>query len=67
MSEPKVTRDRRRMPLGWDDAVDLEQDPAVVPDLAEVEVPDDLRATIEAAMAKYPERHSAILPALAAA
>ena len=67
MSEPKVTRDRRRMPLGWDDAVDLEQDPAVVPDLAEVDVPEDLRATIEAAMAKYPLRHSAVLPALAAA
>lgn len=60
-------RDRRRMPLGWDDAVDLEGDPAVVPDLAEVEVPDDLRAAIEAAMAKYPRRHSATLPALAAA
>ncbi len=62
-----MQRDRRRMPLGWDDAVDLEQDPAVVPDLAEVDVPDDLRATIEATMAKYPLRHSASLPALAAA
>ena len=60
-------RDRRRMPLGWDDAVDLDRDPAVVPDLAEVDVPDDLRATIEATMAKYPLRHSAALPALAAA
>lgn len=67
MNEGKQMRDRRRMPLGWDDAVDLDRDPAVVPDLAEVEVPDDLRATIEAAMAKYPSRHSASLPALAAA
>ena len=67
MSTRRVLRDRRRMPLGWDDAVDLDRDPAVVPDLAEVEVPDDLRATIEAAMAKYPRRHSAALPALAAA
>ena len=67
MNERRVIRDRRRMPLGWDDAVDLERDPAVVPDLAEVDVPDDLRATIEAAMAKYPSRHSASLPALAAA
>ena len=67
MNEDKQVRDRRRMPLGWDDAVDLERDPAVVPDLAEVDVPDDLRATIEATMAKYPDRHSATLPALAAA
>ena len=67
MSDGKVARDRRRMPLGWDDAVDLERDAAVVPDQAEVDVPDDLRRTIEAAMARYPKRHSAALPALAAA
>ncbi len=67
MNEHKVMRDRRRMPLGWDDAVDLERDPAVVPDLAEVEVPAELREKIEATMAKYPLRHSATLPALAAA
>jgi NADH-quinone oxidoreductase subunit E len=67
VSEGKLARDRRRMPLGWDDAVDLERDPAVVPDQAEVDVPDDLRRTIEAAMARYPKRHSAALPALAAA
>lgn len=67
MNENKVIRDRRRMPLGWDDAVDLERDPAVVPDPAEVDVPDELRETIEASMAKYPLRHSAALPALAAA
>lgn len=67
MNEGKAMSDRRRMPLGWDDAVDLDRDPAVVPDPAEVDVPDDLRATIEAAMARYPSRHSATLPALAAA
>jgi NADH-quinone oxidoreductase subunit E len=67
VNERKVLRDRRRMPLGWDDAVDLDRDPAVVPDLAEVDVPDDLRAEIEATMANYPLRHSAALPALAAA
>ena len=67
MNEDKAISDRRRMPLGWDDAVDLERDPAVVPDLAEVDVPDGLRTTIEETMAKYPERHSATLPALAAA
>jgi NADH-quinone oxidoreductase subunit E len=32
-----------------------------------VEVPADLRAEIEAHMAKYPDRHSAVLPALGAA
>jgi NADH-quinone oxidoreductase subunit E len=32
-----------------------------------VEVPEGLRAEIEAHMAKYPDRHSAALPALAAA
>ncbi len=39
----------------------------MVPDPAEVEVPEELRTSIEAAMARYPERHSAALPALAAA
>jgi NADH-quinone oxidoreductase subunit E len=41
--------------------------PAVVPDPAEVEVPDELRREIEELMARYPERHSAALPALGAA
>jgi NADH-quinone oxidoreductase subunit E len=51
----------------WDEAVDLEMDPAVVPDLAETYVPDELRETIEAAMARYPDRRSAVMPALHAA
>ena len=55
------------LPPGWDEAVDLEADPAVVPDPAEVDVPADLREEIEALMAKYPDRHSATLPALGAA
>ena len=55
------------LPPGWDEAVSLEEDPATVPDPATVEVPDDLRAEIEAHMAKYPDRHSATLPALQAA
>jgi NADH:ubiquinone oxidoreductase subunit E len=59
--------DRRLVPIGWDEAVDLEQDPALVPDPAEVEVPEALRASIVATMARYPSRHSAALPALAAA
>jgi NADH-quinone oxidoreductase subunit F len=52
---------------GWDDAVDLSKDPAGIPDPALIEVPPDLRAEIEAHMADYPDRHSAALPALAAA
>jgi NADH-quinone oxidoreductase subunit E len=52
---------------GWDDAADLTKDPAVVPDPATTPVPTKLRAEIEAHMAKYPDRHSAVLPALAAA
>jgi NADH:ubiquinone oxidoreductase subunit E len=52
---------------GWDEAVDLNKDPAVIPDLAETYVPEDLKNTIEAAMAKYPDRRSAVMPALHAA
>jgi NADH-quinone oxidoreductase subunit E len=55
------------VPPGWDEAARLEDDPATVPDPATVEVPPELRAEIEAHMAKYPERHSATLPALGAA
>ncbi|HWF53590.1 MAG TPA: NAD(P)H-dependent oxidoreductase subunit E [Solirubrobacteraceae bacterium] len=49
---------------GWDDAVDLTKPPATVPDPALTPVSDELRAGIEAAMAKYPDRHSAAIPAL---
>jgi len=52
---------------GWDQAADLDKEPSGVPDPAAVEVPAQLRAEIEAAIARYPERHSAALPALAAA
>jgi len=52
---------------GWDRAVDLWKEPGVVPDPAEVHVPADLRAQIEDAMAKYPDRRSAVIPALHAA
>jgi NADH-quinone oxidoreductase subunit E len=52
---------------GWDAEVDLEKDPAVVPDAATTEVPAQLRQQIEAAMAKYPDRRSAVIPALHAA
>jgi (2Fe-2S) ferredoxin len=52
---------------GWDDAVDLTKDPAVVPDPATTPVPEDLREKVEAAMARYPDRRSASIPALHAA
>jgi NADH-quinone oxidoreductase subunit E len=52
---------------GWDTPADLEKDPATIPDPAIVEVPDALRAEIEAHMALYPETRSATLPALEAA
>ena len=52
---------------GWDQAADLDKEPAGVPEPALVEVPAALRREIEAAMALYPDRHSAALPALAAA
>jgi NADH-quinone oxidoreductase subunit E len=52
---------------GWDDAVDLTKDPAVIPDPATTAVPEDLRREIEAAMAKYPDRRSAAIPSLHAA
>jgi NADH:ubiquinone oxidoreductase subunit E len=52
---------------GWDDAVDLEKEPAPVPEPAVTPVPDELRAAIEAYMAKYPDRRSAVIPAIAAA
>jgi NADH:ubiquinone oxidoreductase subunit E len=52
---------------GWDSAVDLEKLPGVVPDPAEVYVPEELRAAIVDAMQKYPDRRSAVIPALHAA
>ena len=41
--------------------------PAVTPELAEIDVPEALQAEIEELMGRYPDRHSAALPALAAA
>ena len=52
---------------GWDDASDLTKEPATVPDEGTVAVPADLRAEIEAHMAKYPDRRSAAIPCLASA
>ena len=55
------------LPPGWDEGVQLDADPATIPDPGSVEVPAGLRAEIEGHMANYPDRHSAVLPALAAA
>jgi NADH:ubiquinone oxidoreductase subunit E len=55
------------LPKGWDQPADLERAPATVPDLAEIEIPKELQAEIEGLMSRYPDRHSAALPALAAA
>jgi NADH:ubiquinone oxidoreductase subunit E len=52
---------------GWDRPADLEKDPALIPDPASTQVPAELRKQIEDAMALYPERHSAAIPALHAA
>jgi NADH-quinone oxidoreductase subunit E len=52
---------------GWDESVDLTKDPQEVPDPATTPVPADLREEIERHMAKYPDRRSAAIPALAAA
>jgi NADH-quinone oxidoreductase subunit E len=52
---------------GWDRPADSSKDPALIPDPASTEVPAELRASIEVAMARYPERHSAAIPALHAA
>jgi NADH-quinone oxidoreductase subunit E len=51
----------------WDRPADLEKDPALVPAPGSVDVPEELRAQIEEAMARYPDRHSAAIPALHAA
>jgi NADH-quinone oxidoreductase subunit E len=52
---------------GWDESVDLTKDPAVIPDRQTTPVPPALRQQIETAMAKYPDRRSAAIPALHAA
>jgi NADH-quinone oxidoreductase subunit E len=49
---------------GWDEAADLTKDPEGVPDPATTPVPEELRATIEQYMARYPDHRSAAIPAL---
>jgi NADH:ubiquinone oxidoreductase subunit E len=50
----------------WD-GVEVDADPAEIPELAEVNVPPHLEETIRAQIAKYPEVRSAAIPALRAA
>jgi NADH:ubiquinone oxidoreductase subunit E len=52
---------------GWDQAADLWKEPAEIPDPATVDVPAELRAQIEDYMSRYPDYHSAAIPALMAA
>jgi NADH-quinone oxidoreductase subunit F len=68
LNRPEVPRfgHGSRVP-GWDEEVNLEKDPAVIPDPETTPVPEQLRQQIDDAMAKYPDRHSAVLPALHAA
>ena len=66
MARVKRYPDGSRVPP-WDQAVDLTKEPAPVPEPAVTPVPDELRQTIEAHMAKYPDRRSAVIPAIAAA
>jgi NADH:ubiquinone oxidoreductase subunit E len=49
---------------GWDDAADLEKDPAVIPDPATTPVPAHVRLAIEDLMTKYPDIRSAAIPAM---
>jgi NADH-quinone oxidoreductase subunit E len=67
-NRPPVTRfgHGSRVP-GWDEPVDLTKDPSTIPDPATTPVPPQLRETIARAMAKYPDRRSASIPALHAA
>ena len=59
--------DRRLQPLGWDEAADLDKPPATIPETAATDVPAELRERVEALMSRYPDRRSAVLPALDAA
>ncbi|MGO9754887.1 MAG: NAD(P)H-dependent oxidoreductase subunit E [Solirubrobacteraceae bacterium] len=65
MSRFDVKRFERgsRVP-GWDQSVDLSKPPATIPDPALTPVPAKLREGIEHAMADYPDRKSAAIPAL---
>jgi NADH-quinone oxidoreductase subunit E len=58
---------RRRLEAQVWEGVEVAGDPAVVPELHEVGVSPELKASIEEYMSRYPETRSAVLPALRAA
>jgi len=63
MSEVTRFTHGSRIP-GWDQSTDPSKPAAAIPDPATTPVPEELRAAIEAEIAKYPERRSALIPAL---
>jgi NADH-quinone oxidoreductase subunit E len=65
--ERQIASTHPSVAAGWDLPVDLDEDPAVIPQLADVEVPEDLKREIEWRMSLYPDPRSAVLPALKAA
>ncbi len=71
MSANGVPRPIQNVPraatTGWDEAVDPSKAPAEIPDPALTPVPEGLREEIETIIGRYPDRHSAALPALTAA
>jgi NADH-quinone oxidoreductase subunit E len=58
---------RRRLEAQVWEGARVDADPATVPELHDVDVSPALKAVIEREMAKYPDFHSAVLPALRAA
>jgi NADH-quinone oxidoreductase subunit E len=65
--ERQIASTHPSVAAGWDLPVDLDEDPAVIPQLADVEVPEDLKREIEWRMSLYPDPRSAVLPALKSA
>ena len=66
MARSRAAATARAPPVGMSRPISRRRRPQV-PDPALVDVPAELRAEIEEAMARYPDRHSAALPALRAA
>jgi NADH:ubiquinone oxidoreductase subunit E len=66
-AQPDRIAGRPDVPMGWDRPTEGEKGAAIVPDPAEVDVPDDLRREIERLMSLYPDHRSATIPALHAA
>jgi NADH-quinone oxidoreductase subunit E len=63
----QVASTKPSVAAGWDLPADLDKDPAVIPELADVRVPPELKSQIEYRMDLYPDPRSAVLPALKAA